>query len=102
MSVSASRQRLAVAATLSCLAAAIVLSARAEIPFGERRSAYEDMSRDNKAMQDDDTANPGMLAALDGEALWQTRMGSAGQVVRRLPRRRDGEDEGRGCPLSGL
>ena len=35
------------------------------------------MSRDNKAMQDDDTANPGMLAVLDGEALWQTKTGSA-------------------------
>ena len=35
------------------------------------------MSRDNKAMQDDDTANPGMLAVLDGEALWRTKMGSA-------------------------
>jgi sulfur-oxidizing protein SoxA len=51
--------------------------AAAEIPANERRSAYDDMSRDNKAMQDDDTSNPGMLWVLDGEALWQTKMGSA-------------------------
>ena len=37
------------------------------------------MSRDNKAMQDDDTANPGMLAVLDGEALWQAKAGRAGK-----------------------
>jgi sulfur-oxidizing protein SoxA len=79
MSGSAPRRWLIPAAALSCFLAAIVLSARAEIPPGERRSAYEDMSRDNKAMQDDDTANPGMLGVLDGEALWQTKAGAAGK-----------------------
>jgi L-cysteine S-thiosulfotransferase len=64
--------RLAIAGVLcACVPAA------AEIPATERRSAYEDMSPDNKAMQDDDTANPAMLSVLDGEALWQTKMGSA-------------------------
>ena len=51
----------------------------AEIPLDQRRSAYEDMSRDNKAMQDDDTSNPGMLAVLDGEALWTTKAGDSGK-----------------------
>ena len=37
------------------------------------------MSRDNKAMQDDDTSNPGMLAVLDGEALWETKAGGSGK-----------------------
>ena len=37
------------------------------------------MSRDNKAMQDDDTANPGMLWVLDGEALWRRKAGAAGK-----------------------
>ena len=55
------------------------IAAHAEIPLNERRSSYEDMSADNKAMQDDDTANPGMLAVLDGEALWQAKAGSAGK-----------------------
>ena len=77
MSASAPRWRLALAAAFSGFAAAIVISAHAEIPLNERRSSYEDMSRDNKAMQDDDTANPAMLTVLDGEALWHTKMGSA-------------------------
>jgi sulfur-oxidizing protein SoxA len=78
MSGPALRRWLVPAAALSCFEA-IVLSVRAEIRLGERRSAYEDMSRDNKAMQDDDTANPGMLAVLDGEALWRAKAGGAGK-----------------------
>jgi sulfur-oxidizing protein SoxA len=35
------------------------------------------MSPETKAMQDDDTANPGMLAVLDGEALWNRKTGAA-------------------------
>jgi sulfur-oxidizing protein SoxA len=49
----------------------------AEIAPAARRSAYADMSRETRAMQDDDTANPAMLAVLDGEALWNRRDGSA-------------------------
>jgi sulfur-oxidizing protein SoxA len=49
----------------------------AEIAPRDRRSAYADMSRESKAMQDDDTANPGMLAVLDGEALWNRKVGAA-------------------------
>jgi sulfur-oxidizing protein SoxA len=37
------------------------------------------MSRDNKAMQDDDTSNPAMLTALDGEALWNAKAGESGK-----------------------
>src|SRR5262245_54322827 len=76
MTMSAPRRRIALAA-LACAAAVTVISVRAEIPLNERRSSYEDMSRDNKAMQDDDTANPAMLSVLDGEALWQTKAGTA-------------------------
>ncbi len=50
-----------------------------EIAPQDRRSAYADMSRESKAMQDDDTANPGMLAVLDGEALWNRKVGAAGR-----------------------
>ena len=71
------RARLAVA--LGALAAAALPSAGAEIPPNERRSAYQDMSRDSKAMQDDDTSNPGMLAVLDGEALWSAPAGASGK-----------------------
>src|SRR3954471_13289350 len=69
-----SRVRLALAVLLP-LAAGALASRATEIPLNERRSAYEDMSRDNKAMQDDDTSNPGMLTVLDGEALWSAKAG---------------------------
>ena len=51
----------------------------AEIPLAERKSGYEFMSRETRAMQDDDTANPAMLSVLDGETLWQRKDGSAGK-----------------------
>ena len=44
----------------------------AEIPLAERRSSYNLLSRETRAMQDDDTANPGMLWVLEGEAPWQS------------------------------
>jgi len=68
----------AVAAVL-WLAAALAAAAAmaAEIAPGERRSGYELLSRETKAMQDDDTANPGTLWVLDGEALWGQKAGSA-------------------------
>jgi L-cysteine S-thiosulfotransferase len=48
-----------------------------EISPGERRSGYSFMAPDTKAMQDVDTANPGMLWVLDGEALWNKKQGAA-------------------------
>src|ERR1700716_2820316 len=58
--------------------AASPLSAN-EIPQGERRSGYSFMSQDTKAMQNDDTNNPGMLWVLDGEALWKSKAGATGK-----------------------
>jgi len=52
----------------------------AEIPAGERRSGYEFMSRETRAMQDDDITNPGMLWVLDGEALWNRKDGAAARA----------------------
>jgi sulfur-oxidizing protein SoxA len=49
----------------------------AEIPQGQRRSGYSFMKPDTRAMQDEDTANPGMLWVLDGEALWKRKLGKA-------------------------
>jgi len=46
-----------------------------EIPLAERRSGYEFMGRETRAMQDDDTTNPGTLWLLDGEALWSRKVG---------------------------
>lgn len=52
----------------------------AEIPLAERRSGYDLMSLETRAMQDDDTANPGMLWVLDGEGLWNRKTGAAGRA----------------------
>src|SRR5206468_6750060 len=52
----------------------------AEIPTAERRSGYEFMGRETRAMQDDDTANPGMLGVLEGEAAWARKTGAAGRA----------------------
>jgi sulfur-oxidizing protein SoxA len=49
----------------------------AEIPLNERKSGYDFMGRETRAMQDDDTANPGSLWVLDGEAMWTRKVGTA-------------------------
>jgi len=51
----------------------------AEIPRAERRSGYDLMSPETRAMQDDDTANPGMLSVLECGALWSRKAGAAGR-----------------------
>jgi len=51
-----------------------------EISPDQRRSGYSFMATDTKAMQDDDTTNPGMLWVLDGEALWKAKAGNAGRA----------------------
>jgi L-cysteine S-thiosulfotransferase len=48
-----------------------------EIPQARHRSGYSFMTPDTQAIQDDDTANPGMLWVLDGEALWKSKTGAA-------------------------
>jgi len=52
----------------------------AEIPQAQRRSGYSFMAPDTQAIQDDDTANPGMLSVLDGEVLWKSKTGAAGKA----------------------
>jgi sulfur-oxidizing protein SoxA len=49
----------------------------AEIPRADRRSGYDFMSRETRAMQDDDAANPGMLWVLEGGTLWTRKTGAA-------------------------
>jgi len=77
-SASAQFWRAAAAALLASLLSAAAVAA--EIPAAERRSDYETMSRETRAMQDDDTANPGMLWVLDGEALWGRKAGEANRA----------------------
>ncbi len=80
MNAAAVLRKSALVAALFAVMAGTLLSARAEIPLNQRRSAYEDMSAATKAMQDDDTSNPAMLSVLDGEALWETKAGAAGKA----------------------
>jgi sulfur-oxidizing protein SoxA len=46
----------------------------------KRRSGYQDMGPSLRAMQDDDTANPGMLWVSEGRALWAKREGAANKA----------------------
>ncbi len=45
-----------------------------------RRSGYQDMGASLRAMQDDDSANPGMLWVSEGRALWAKREGAANKA----------------------
>jgi L-cysteine S-thiosulfotransferase len=51
-----------------------------EIPQDQRRSGYRFMTPETQAIQDDDTANPGMLWVLDGEKLWNSKTGPAAKA----------------------
>jgi L-cysteine S-thiosulfotransferase len=61
--------------TIVALAAAALTGAG--IASEERRSGYDFASPEIRAMQDDDTANPGMLWVAQGEALWVKKAGAA-------------------------
>jgi sulfur-oxidizing protein SoxA len=65
----------AIAVAVLCGLAPALLAG--EIPPDARRSGRSFMGADTRAMQDDDTSNPGMLFVLDGEALWTTKTGHA-------------------------
>ena len=56
------------------------ISAWADIPLAERRSGYEFMGRETRALQDDDTTGPAVLWLLDGEALWARKAGASGKA----------------------
>jgi sulfur-oxidizing protein SoxA len=68
----------AIVAAVLLVAAIPVLAT--EIPQGERRSGFSFMTPETQSMQNDDTANPGMLFVLDGEALWKSKAGAAGKA----------------------
>lgn len=64
--------------TLAVLSLAAASPLAAEPPDPDRRSGYDFMARETRAMQDDDAANPGLLWVADGERLWRTAAGAAG------------------------
>jgi L-cysteine S-thiosulfotransferase len=47
--------------------------------MAERRSGYEFMGRETRAMQDDEATGPAALWLLDGEALWNRKAGEGAQ-----------------------
>jgi sulfur-oxidizing protein SoxA len=65
-------------ALLAAIGAGAALAA--EIAPADKRSGYTFMQRDTQAMQDDDTVNPATFWVLDGEALWNRKVGSAGKA----------------------
>jgi L-cysteine S-thiosulfotransferase len=69
-----------IAAAMLAITAGIAALTAAEIPQAERRSGYSFMTPETQAIQNDDTANPGMLWVLDGEALWKRKAGTAGKA----------------------
>jgi sulfur-oxidizing protein SoxA len=73
----AALRRTAALAALTALAALLARDAAAQEP---RRSGYDFMSRETRAMQDDDMANPGMLSVLEGGDLWAKRSGAANRA----------------------
>ena len=62
---------------LALAVATAAAAAPAEIAPGDRYSGYDFAGPESRAMQDDDTANPGMLGVLQGEGLWATKAGGA-------------------------
>jgi L-cysteine S-thiosulfotransferase len=68
--------KLALIAVLTVALAAAENATAAEIALDQRRSDSAFVSADTRAMQNDDTANPGMLAVLDGETLWNEKAGA--------------------------
>jgi sulfur-oxidizing protein SoxA len=68
-----------IAGGLLLIVACMPLLFAAEIPSDQRRSGFSFMAPDTQAIQNDDTANPGMLWVLDGEALWKAKAGAAGK-----------------------
>jgi L-cysteine S-thiosulfotransferase len=56
---------------------AVATTAAAEMALEARHSSYDFVGAEIRAMQDDDTANPGMLWVAQGETLWGERAGAA-------------------------
>ena len=69
-------------ARLLALTVALVsaTSLQADIAQSERKSSYDMMAPQSRAMQDEDMSNPAMLSALDGEALWNKKTGESNKA----------------------
>ena len=64
-------------AACGAMALALIGSSTFAADTGPRRSGFDFMSPQTKAMQQDDSANPAMLWVSDGEALWNRQVGAS-------------------------
>ena len=64
-------------ASLLLLVAACAPVHAGDIPLAERRSGYEFMGRETRAMQDDEATSPALFWLLDGETLWKRPDGAS-------------------------
>jgi sulfur-oxidizing protein SoxA len=72
--------RMASVASLLVLAS-LLRAAGAQTPSqDERRSGFDFLGPETRAMQEDDALNPGMLWVLNGEELWRRPTGAAGRA----------------------
>ena len=92
----ARRQRLlrhAVGAALGLLA--LAAAAGGEIPLEARKSGYDFMSRETRAMQDDEATHPALFTLMDGESLFRSNCASCHKdmkgVAARYPAVKDGK-----------
>src|SRR5262245_32398949 len=60
----------ALCSIIAAVSTTVVTVIAGDIPLNERRSSYDLLSPETKAMQDEDTDNPGMLWVLEGETAW--------------------------------
>jgi sulfur-oxidizing protein SoxA len=79
MSPPVRRRQSAWALMLALVMAGGMAASAGDIPLAERRSGYQFMGPELRAIEDDDSANPGMLWVLDGAALWSRKEGAAGK-----------------------
>jgi len=68
------------ALTGTCAVLGFAAAVAADIPLAERRSGYEFMGPETRAIQDDDATNPAVLWLLEGEELWNRKAGAAGEA----------------------
>lgn len=76
----------AIGLMLVLLLAAASRSSTAEIARDERRSGSSFMATETRAMQDDATANPGMLWVLDGGKLWNAKPQASDRLGKAPPK----------------
>jgi sulfur-oxidizing protein SoxA len=86
-------------AALAAVLCSMLPASASDIPFADRKSGYALMGREIQTMQDDDSANPGMLSVFDGEALWSKKAGDARASMRGVAARYPAYHAARARPI---